>query len=49
MDSDCPTSNLHTPAPAGYVERAEWHEEMAKTHTQKRCPGCKLWKVWEPK
>lgn len=36
----------HTPAPTGYVARAEWAERMSRTHRQVRCPGCGLFKVW---
>lgn len=36
----------HTPIPAGYVARSLWMEEKARTHEQRRCPGCGLWLVW---
>lgn len=36
----------HTPAPEGYVARAEWAERMMLTHRQRRCPGCGLYQVW---
>ena len=39
---------LHTPEPAGYREWHEWAAKMAKTHTQRRCPHCGLWAIWEP-
>jgi hypothetical protein len=32
--------------PRGYVAWHEWAEEMSKTHVQKRCPGCGLFKIW---
>jgi hypothetical protein len=35
--------------PADYLWWHEWAAEMAKTHTQKRCPGCGFWRQWEPK
>lgn len=44
--SDCPLNNSHTPTPRGYVAHGEWAEEKLKTHVQKRCPGCGLWKLW---
>lgn len=36
----------HTEGPGGYLSRLEWARQMTKTHTQTRCPGCGLWKVW---
>jgi hypothetical protein len=39
----------HTPCPKGYLARAEWFEKMAETDIQRRCCGCGLWAVWEPK
>ena len=39
----------HTPAPKGYLARAEWFEEMSATHVQRQCKGCGLWAIWEPK
>lgn len=42
-------NDLHTPCPSGYIERADWMTEMAKTHKQTRCPNCGLWAVWIPK
>lgn len=35
--------------PTGYVNRAEWAEEMLTTHDQLQCPGCGLWTIWQPK
>lgn len=46
---DCPVTASHNLGPSGYLAWHEWAEEMAKTHTQKRCPGCKLWVIWEEK
>lgn len=39
----------HTRSPSGYLALFEWAMEKNKTHVQKRCPGCKLWVIWEPK
>lgn len=36
----------HTPMPAGYLARALWMEQKARTHSQRRCPECGLWAVW---
>lgn len=36
-------------APRGYIQKAGWADEKAKTHNQHQCPGCGLWKLWEPK
>lgn len=43
-----PECSDHTPCPDGYAERAEWAEEMAKTHRCVRCPRCGLFAVWVP-
>lgn len=45
---NCPNKASHLLGPSGYVERAEWAEEMRKTHRQERCPGCGLWVIWRP-
>lgn len=50
--TDPPTTDAcipHTPAPQGYVARAEWAERMSRTHEQRQCPGCGLWNIWTPK
>ena len=46
----CPDEHLHTPQPASgdYLAWHAWAEEMSKTHTQNRCPGCDLWLIWVP-
>lgn len=47
--SDCPNRANHTRMPSGY---GSWHdraEELARTHVQRRCAGCGLWAIWEPK
>lgn len=39
----------HTRMPSGY---GSWHDrakELARTHVQRRCAGCGLWAIWEPK
>lgn len=39
----------HTPRPAGYLNWHAWAEEMSKTHKQRKCKGCGLYKIWDPK
>jgi hypothetical protein len=47
---DCERKDLHTsPGPDGYVERSEWAERRLKTHKQRKCPGCGLYRIWVPK
>lgn len=46
---NCPREDLHTPAPRGYLAWHEWAEKKAKTHVQRRCPGCTLFSIWIPK
>lgn len=43
----CPHFEDHTPAPSDYIQWHEWAEKMAKTHKQRRCPGCGLYAIWE--
>lgn len=45
----CPEVSQHAVCPTGLVEWHDWAKRKGKTHTQKRCPGCGLWKVWVPK
>lgn len=26
-----------------------WPEEMSQTHRPRRCPGCGLFEIWDPK
>lgn len=44
----CPNHEAHTPQPTGYVHRADWAEEMSKTHHQIVCEGCGLFAIWVP-
>jgi hypothetical protein len=39
----------HTPQPASYLAWHAWAEKMAETHNPRRCKGCGLWQIWEPK
>lgn len=32
--------------PDGYVARAEWAARKMRTHSQHKCPGCDLYRVW---
>ena len=45
----CPHIEDHTPAPEGYFQWHAWAKDMAKTHRSRRCPGCNLYNIWEPK
>lgn len=45
----CSQAHLHTPAPTGYIQWHEWAEGKSKTHRQRKCPGCGLYRIWEPK
>lgn len=44
----CPSADLHTWHPRGYVDHAAWAEEMLLTHHQERCPACDLLTIWVP-
>lgn len=48
---ECPnaTDPAHNAGPTGYLARAEWAENMLKTHRQSRCSVCRLWVIWTPK
>lgn len=46
---ECDLEEYHTPCPSGYVSWHLWAEEMSKTHTQRRCPGCNRWMIWYPR
>lgn len=41
--------DAHTPQPEGYIQWHAWAKEMSKTHKQRRCVGCGLYQIWEPK
>jgi hypothetical protein len=45
----CPRVELHAEQPDRYLAWHAWAENMAKTHTQSRCPGCGLFQVWTRK
>lgn len=45
----CPHIEDHTPQPEGYIQWHAWAEMMNKTHKQRRCAGCGLYAIWEPK
>lgn len=45
----CPHVEDHTAQPEGYLPWHAWAEEMSKTHRQRKCAGCGLYKIWEPK
>lgn len=50
VDAGCPRAGLHTASgPAGYLQWHEWAKRMSRTHRQRKCPGCGLYKIWEPK
>lgn len=39
---------IHDDGPRGYIAWHEWAAEKRKTHRQKRCPVCGLYKIWVP-
>lgn len=46
---DCPDREHHTEEPPlSYAGWYGWAEEMAQTHRQVRCAGCKRYRIWEP-
>lgn len=46
----CPAHLQHTPGqPTGQAAWAAWAEDMARTHTQTRCPACRQWAIWVPR
>lgn len=45
----CPHIEDHTPAPEGYIQWHSWAEKMNKTHKQRKCVGCGLYAIWEPR
>lgn len=48
-DVMCPNFEDHTLCPEGYISWHIWAEEMAKTHKQRKCPGCGRYSIWEPR
>ena len=42
----CPNADEHTPAPRAYVAWHVWAEQMGRTHDQKCCDGCGLYRIW---
>lgn len=44
-----PGCEPHEPQPAGYIARSNWAEVMGWTHKQRRCRGCGLYLIWEPR
>lgn len=45
----CPDIEDHTWCPEGYIQWHDWAEKMSKTHRQRRCAGCGLYAIWEPR
>lgn len=45
----CPNVANHTEGPDGYIAASNWAEEMAETHDQSQCPGCRYWVIWTQK
>lgn len=45
----CPHFEDHTPAPEGYLQWHAWAKSMSRTHRSRKCPGCNLYRIWEPK
>lgn len=48
LRGNCPNIRQHTPMPEGYLAWHSWAARMSKTHTQKKCPSCGLYAIWEP-
>ena len=48
-EMDCPYFEDHTPDPPGYIKWHEWAAKMSKTHKQRKCSGCGLYAIWEPR
>lgn len=49
VENLCPNIEDHALQPQGYIEWHAWAEKMSKTHRQRKCSGCGLYKIWEPK
>lgn len=47
-NTTCSREELHTDPDKG-MPYLVWNERMMKTHRPRQCPGCGLFKVWEPK
>lgn len=47
----CPNASdpNHRIGPSGYLARANWADQMIKSHVQSQCPRCGLWVIWTPK
>ncbi len=45
----CPHIEDHTSQPECYLQWHAWAETMSKTHKQRKCAGCDLYAIWEPK
>lgn len=45
----CPNFEDHTPGPSGYLGWHDWAAKMGKTHRSRKCAGCGLYFIWEPK
>lgn len=39
----------HMLCPSGYNDWHNWARRMGKTHVQRKCKGCGLFEIWEPK
>lgn len=46
----CPREELHNgDEPENGGEWLEWSQHKMQTHTPTKCPGCGLYRIWEPK
>lgn len=45
----CPHFEDHTVYPECYLQWHAWADKMSKTHRQRKCSGCGLYAIWEPK
>lgn len=49
QEAICPNLEDHTYQPEGYIAWHQWADKMSKTHKQRKCAGCGLYVIWEPK
>lgn len=45
----CPNIEDHTSCPSGFLDWHKWATKLKKTHRQRKCQGCGLYLIWEPK
>lgn len=45
----CPNEDAHDPSPPSAMDWLTHTREKMLTHRPVRCPGCNLFKIWEPR